>query len=111
MTWGIDKKIIIIVESELDGLLLAQEAGDLVGVIAMGSAQARPDKRTDQVLRNTELILVALDSDEPGGKEAWGFWKKNYPNAKRWPVPMGKDPTEAAQNGLSIRAWVMGGMP
>lgn len=24
---------------------------------------------------------------------------------------MGKDPTEAPQNGLSLRAWVMAGLP
>lgn len=39
----------------------------------MGSAQARLDKRTGQVLRRAGLILVTLDSDQAGGKEAWGF--------------------------------------
>jgi DNA primase len=111
MAWGVDKKIIILVESELDLLLLAQEAGDMVGVIAMGSAQIRPDQKTDKVLREADLIQVSLDSDQAGGKEAWGFWKKNYQNARRWPVPFGKDPTEAAQKGLDIRAWVMAGLP
>lgn len=99
------------VESELDGLLISQEAGDMVGVIAMGSAQIRPDQRTDKVLREADLILVALDSDQAGGKEAWGFWKNTYRNARRWPVPIGKDPTEAAQMGLDLRVWVKAGLP
>ncbi|MBI4768146.1 MAG: zinc-binding protein [Deltaproteobacteria bacterium] len=111
MSWGLNIKIIVLVESELDGLLLAQEAGDLVGVIAMGSAQIRPDQKTDKVLRKADLILVSLDSDQAGGREAWGFWKKNYQNARRWPVPFGKDQTEAAQKGLDLRAWVMAGLP
>ena len=40
MAWGLEKKKLVIVESELDGLLFNQEAGDLAGVIALGSAQA-----------------------------------------------------------------------
>jgi DNA primase len=111
MSWGLDKKIYVLVESELDGLLIAQEAGDLVGVIALGSAQMRPDQKTERALRAADLILVALDSDQAGGKEAWGFWKKNYQNARRWPVPLGKDPTEAAQKGLDLRSWVTAGLP
>jgi DNA primase len=110
MAWGCKRKTIILVESELDGLLIAQEAGDLVGVIALGSAQIRPDMKTDKALREVGLILVALDSDRAGKNESWGFWKKNYPNARRWPVPIGKDPTEAAQGGLNIRAWIIAGM-
>ena len=31
---------VVVVESELDGLLIHQDVGDLVGVVAMGSAQA-----------------------------------------------------------------------
>ena len=90
---------------------LHQEAGDLAGVIALGNAQARPDAETHQALKEAGLILVSLDSDQAGAREAWGFWKRTYPNAKRWPVPIGKDPTEAKQAGLDLRAWVMAGLP
>jgi DNA primase len=78
MSWGSDREKIILVESELDGLLIAQEAGDLVGVVAMGSAQIRPDLKTDEALKEADLILVALDSDQAGKKESWGFWKKSH---------------------------------
>jgi DNA primase len=101
----------VIVESELDALLLEQEAGDLAGVIALGNAQTRPDIETDRALKEAGLILVALDSDQAGAKEVWGFWKGTYPNARRWPCPIGKDPTEAVQQGLDLRAWVMAGLP
>ncbi|MEW6187696.1 MAG: primase-helicase zinc-binding domain-containing protein [Thermodesulfobacteriota bacterium] len=104
-------KVWVIVESELDALLLNQEAGDLAGFIALGNAQARPDIEADRVLKEVGLILVSLDSDRAGAKEAWQWWNHQYKNAKRWPVPIGKDPTEAAQAGLDLRAWVMAGLP
>lgn len=101
----------VVVESEIDGLLLHQEAGDLAGVIALGSAQARPDHETDRALKEAGLILVSLDSDRAGASEAWGFWKRTYPGFKRWPCPVGKDPSGAKQAGLDLRTWVMAGLP
>jgi hypothetical protein len=111
MTWGVDKKNLVVVESELDGLLINQEAGDLAGVIALGSAQTRPDAETDKAIREADLILIALDSDQAGTKEAWQWWNYQYKNVKRWPCPIGKDPTEAKQSGLDLRAWVIAGLP
>lgn len=110
MSWGLDKKILIIIESELDGLLVYQEAGDMVGIVALGSAQVKPDAPTHALLCNADLILVALDTDAAGGKAAWTFWPGTYGDkVKRWPCIMGKDPSDAWQQGLDIRAWVMTG--
>lgn len=111
MTWGLDKGTIITVEAELDGLLLHQQAGDLAGVIALGSAKARPDRVTHEALERADLVLNCLDSDGAGAKEAWSWWKRTYKNAKRWPVHIGKDPAEAFQKGLDLRVWVMAGLP
>jgi hypothetical protein len=110
ITWGTERTSFVIVESELDGLLINQEAGNLVGVVALGSAQTRPDIETHNILEQSELILVALDSDEAGAKAAWQWWLKHYPKAKRWPVIGGKDPSEAMQNGLNIRTWIEAGL-
>jgi hypothetical protein len=77
----------------------------------MGNAQARPDLETDRALRAAGLILVSLDTDATGAREAWGWWTRQYKNVKRWPCPVGKDPTEAAQAGLDLRAWVIAGLP
>jgi hypothetical protein len=99
----------VVVESELDAFLLWQEAGDLAGVIALGSAQTKPDQETNRTLQKASLLLIALDSDEAGAKESL-WWKRIYRNAKRWPVPVGKDPTEAAQAGLDLRGWVKAGL-
>jgi len=112
MTWHKDQGAAVIVESELDGLLLNQEAGDLCAVVALGSAQARPDTRTDALLKSAKTILISLDSDEAGAKAAWNFWPKQYgKKVKRWPCLKGKDPAEAWKNGLNLRQWVMAGLP
>ena len=102
----------IIVESELDAILLAQEAAPLVNVLALGSAQMRPDKATWERLLASPLVLVSLDFDDAGNKAACTWWKTNLPYGKYklWPVPDGKDPTEAYKAGLDIVRWIDAGV-
>lgn len=103
----------IVVESELDGLLLAQEAGDLVNVLALGSASLRPDAEAHARLEAAPFILVSLDADDAGDKAAWTWWTTHYPPEKVrvWPVPEGKDPTDAWRAGWDLRAWIEGALP
>lgn len=101
---------VVVVESELDALLVAQEAGDLVQAMALGSAQARPTADAWEVLQAAPAVLVALDSDQAGAKEAWTWWRGNVPQAHRWPVPGHKDPTEAHQAGFDLALWVEAGL-
>ncbi|MEJ2727450.1 MAG: hypothetical protein P8185_02880 [Deltaproteobacteria bacterium] len=111
MILGDEKFVELVVESELDGILLNQEVGDLTRLVALGSAQIRPDMQTTECLKRTWKILVALDSDEAGAKEAFTWWLKQFPNAERWPVILGKDPSEAKLNGLNLRDWVFATFP
>ncbi len=107
MLWPTEIRLAVIVESELDGLLLYQEAGDMMNVVALGSAQGRPDNVTARLLEHMDVILVALDFDEAGGKAAWQWWRKTYPEkVVRWPVPQGKDPGDYFKSGGSVRAWL-----
>jgi len=110
LTWDMYKKFIIIVESELDGLLVHQEAGDVAGVVALGSVSIRPDEATHEALQQAEVILVALDADEAGAMQSRDYWLPRYPQAKRWPVIKGNDPAEAWANGLNLRTWVLAGL-
>lgn len=103
--------ILLVTESEIDGLLLHQEAGDLAGIVALGSAQAKPDTATHEALKAAALVLVSLDSDGAGAKVAWSFWPATYgAKVKRWPCVKGKDPSEARLNGLDLRSWVASGI-
>lgn len=99
----------MVVESELDALLVGQVAGDLVTAVALGSAQARPDAETHALLGQVPVVFLSLDADPAGAKAAWGWWRETYRQVKRWPVPEGKDPTEAHQAGVDLRLWVEAG--
>jgi len=100
----------VVVESELDALLLHQEAGDLCGTVAVGSASARPDAATTTKLSQALCILNALDYDKAGAENrAW--WQREFPQTARWPVPQGKDPDEAWQAGVDLREWILAGLP
>lgn len=99
-----------VVESELDALLVAQEAGDLVGVAALGSVANKPDTALHAALKDAGHIMNALDFDGPAAK-AWTWWREHFPQAERWPVPRGKDPGDYRKEGGDIRAWVIAGLP
>jgi len=112
MPWliGEKRRAYIVIETELDGLLVDQEACDLVGVLSLGAASNMPDDYCHQHLAEALVILNALDFDQAGGK-AWPKWQATYPQAERWPVPVGKDPGDACRAGVDIRAWVLAGLP
>ena len=108
---GKDNGAAVVIESELDALLLCQEAGDITLMIALGSVAKRPDQGIHTRLKRAKIILNALDADQAGAKEAWGFWIAVYGRkVKRWPVPSGKDPGEAYQAGIDLREWIKAGL-
>jgi hypothetical protein len=110
MVWSPDRHVMVVVESELDGMLLYQEAGDLMGVVALGNAQTRPDQGAAMILSRSRLILLALDGDDAGAREAWGWWKKHFPQARRWPPIEGKDPGEMRVAGVELKDWTKAGI-
>ncbi len=62
-------------------------------------------------MKAAAVILISLDTDDPGAKAAWVFWPETYgKKAKRWPCINGKDPSEAWANGLDLRAWITAGI-
>lgn len=100
----------VIVESELDAHLIAQEVGDIVGVMAMGNNIARPDGPAMKLLTESLCILNAMDNDQ-GGAVAREWWENNFEQCKRWPVPEAKDPGDYYKAGGNIREWIMAGLP
>ncbi len=98
-------KPLFILESELDAMLMQQEAGDLCSCMAIGGAGKKPDASAHKLLTSGIPLLFCLDFDE-AGKKAYRFWKETYPSVHPWPTPEGKSPGSAFQLGLNVRAWV-----
>lgn len=108
---GSQGKPVVIVESELDAVLVAQAARDLVAAIAMRTAKAKPDAEAHKLLLAAPVVLVATDADEAGAT-AFPWWREHYNQAVRWPVPgEGKDVGDLAAKPGLIRAWVQAGLP
>ncbi|WP_310600052.1 toprim domain-containing protein [Desulfobulbus sp.] len=107
---------VALVESELDALLIAQEAPGLCSVMALGSASNRPHTATVDFLKAAPVILVALDFDQPdargqrAGARAWAWWREHFPQSRRWPPAAGKAPGEMHQTGIPVRMWVEVGL-
>lgn len=109
MLIGKNMKAYMVVESELDGILIAQAAGDLVGVMAMGTATSKPDEQCAVHLSKAEDILVSLDSDTAGNNGS-DWWLDAYCQAVRWHMRCGKDPGEMFKK-VDVRQWVLAGLP
>ena len=102
---------VVVVESELDAILIYQEVGDLVGVLALGNCSARPDQRTADKLKELPLLILALDND-PAGDEAADRWQNWYDHTERLSLPAGiKDPGELHQTGGNLQEWIKAALP
>lgn len=100
---------VLVVESELDAVLVWQEARDLAGALALGTATGKPDSDTTAYLAEAPRLLGALDFDK-AGIEAWPWWKEHFPAAEPWPPVEGKDVGDMAGTPRLVRAWVEAGV-
>jgi DNA primase len=100
---------VVIVEAELDGMLLYQEAGDICAVLAIGGSANFPDSVTHALLKKSPLILFALDFDE-AGKKSFQRWRTTYLKLRAWPAPYAKSPGDAFMLGTNLRTWIMSGI-
>ena len=81
---------IMVVESFLDAQLIIQEAGDIVGAVALNSCRNKPDREVFNILKKAPSIFFSLDYDS-SGKAAWSWWRDNFPGIRPWPSSVGKD--------------------
>lgn len=99
---------IVLVESDLDAMLLWQEAGNFCLPVALGSCSTRPSKEYHSKLRKASKILYSLDWDE-AGKKAYEYWR-SFPNLKPWPAANGKSIGDDFIAGVKLLAWVSQGV-
>lgn len=92
-------------ESEIDALLIQQEASDLVYCVALGGSTKPLDIQTDQLLRKASVILFLPDFDEAGAI-AWMKWKKMFPTIQRILTPYEKSAGDYFQKSGDLREWL-----
>jgi hypothetical protein len=95
----------VLAEGEFDSLLLYQEAGDLVGVVTLGSVDRNLPDCWVPFLLPIPTILVAYDTDGAGESGA-SAWASLTARARRIKPLVGKDITDFWKAGGNLRAWV-----
>jgi len=97
------KRVVVICEGELDAVLLHQEAGDLVDVVAIGSKGAKVALSYLARLVGAARWLLSLDADADEAADWWGEFSARVRRAR--PL-QGNDLTEFHQAGGDLRRWV-----
>ncbi len=93
-------------EGEFDALLVAQEAGERVASVTLGSATARLTARWYGMLVGHRAIFVSYDRDQ-AGKRGMERLLRLSPRFRELPVPRGKDISDFYLKGGDLYAWVM----
>lgn len=108
--FGDMSKPVLIVESELDALLVQQNASHLICCIALGGVSKKPDLEVHEWLKQAPLILLSLDFDE-AGKKKYSFWMNLYPNLRPWPAAQAKSLGDAIQFfHMDLLKWLKAGL-
>jgi hypothetical protein len=104
------KRPTFLVEGEIDALTIAQEAGDLVNVVATGSVTKAKTGRWAMTLSRMPAVFLAQDNDEKGEKAA-ADWERIL--AHKSPIryrPLAHDVNDMLTAGLDVRSWVLGAL-
>lgn len=104
------KPVVVLCEGEFDGLLLWQEARDLVDVVALGGAGQHLAALHLLPLVQARVWLVAFDRDAAGDQGAT-WWQQFSARVRPVQVPNGKDITDFYLGGGDLRDWVAGLLP
>ena len=104
------KRVMVVVESELDAYSLHHKVKDFAFAVAVGSNNKNPDNFTDHLAKIKHFLLICHDNDE-GGVTMLEKWRGLYPHAKAHPSSTGKDIGEAVNKGVDLREWLLSGLP
>jgi hypothetical protein len=97
------KRTAVICEGEFDAMLLHQEAGDLVEVVAIGGKTATPTVQDLARLASASRWLLALDRD---AEERVDVWAEYSERVRRIRPLEGNDITDFYKAGGDLRLWI-----
>lgn len=101
---GDPRRYLFILESELDGMILAQEAPQ-VPVVCLGSSTANPTFEIASIIRKSERVIFIPDIDDAGAK-AYAKWKNHFSNVSYAVVPCGGSVGDFHENGGDVANWI-----
>ena len=110
MQWKQSNRVLCIVESDLDGMLLVQECSDLVDVCSLGSAAEKLKPTLGIDINLYDKIILCLDNDHAGYEAFYRNWKHVHRNILLWFPEVGKDIGDASKHGCDIRQWMQAGI-
>jgi len=96
----------IVVATEIEALLLEQEAGDACSVIALKNAKEKPPKEAEKAIKDAPVILVVFPEKGMDDAEV-KKWQAAYPNARGIELPHGINILEAGRMKVDLRQWIM----
>jgi hypothetical protein len=101
------KRPTLLVESELCAATIWQEAGDLVNVVATGSADHGRNAKNEARLRRRPIVFVAFDADAKGD-EASKYWIEKLKDGTKCVryTPLLHDVNEMHVQGINVRKWI-----
>ncbi len=100
----------VVVTTELEALLMEQEAGDACSIIALKDAGDKPPKDAEKAIKNARVILVVFPEHGMSDAEVQK-WQHVYPNSRGIELPKGKDVLDAGRKQVDLRRWIMGALP
>ena len=105
------KKPVMIVESDLDGMLLSQESDEQIGELSLGSTSVELKPEMISYLnKRIPFVLICMDNDK-SGREKTEKLRSQLKKCLDWPVEekFGKDPGEAWKR-MNIKLWIESGI-
>lgn len=101
---GYPGRYLFVLESELDGMILKQEAPH-IPVVCLGSSTANPTREIASIVRGAERVVFIPDVDDAGAK-AYVKWKHHFSNVGYAVVPKGGSLGDYHQSGGNVADWI-----
>jgi DNA primase len=99
----------VLVEGEFDKLILAQYEPGCINALATGSASHAQGERWALILAQSQVVLIAFDTDEGGQEAARDYWLKSIPHAVLW-QPWAHDINDMHLQGIDVHEWLFCGL-
>ncbi|MFO7595131.1 MAG: DUF2169 domain-containing protein [Desulfocurvibacter africanus] len=102
---------VVAAAGELEAWLLAQEVGDVCGVLVLPSPDADPGKAGDEALKVARALVAILPEGPPLTETDSAPWQALHPAACVTRLPKGASVLQAKANGISLRDLILDALP